>query len=76
MATSRYFWYQTSHMQPIPYTPNVRMDSCRDLDVQSAFTDPALRRDAHTVVEHPARGPDLYQRSLAKRYGAIVAHRA
>lgn len=76
MATSRYFWYQTSHMQPIPYTPNVRMDSCRDLDVQSAFTDPALRRDAHTVVEHPARGPDLYQRSLAKRYGAIVLHTA
>ena len=74
MATSRYFWFQTAHERPIPYTPNVRMDSCRDLDVQSAFTDPALRRDAHTVVEHPARGPDLYQRSLAKRYGAIVLH--
>lgn len=74
MATSRYFWFQTAHERPIPYTPNVRMDSCRDLDVQSAFTDPALRRDAHTVMEHPARGPDLYQRSLAKRYGAIVLH--
>ena len=74
MATSRYFWFQTAHERPIPYTPNVRMDSCRDLDVQSAFTDPALRRDAHTVVEHPSRGPDLYQRSLAKRYGAIVLH--
>lgn len=74
MATSRYFWYQTVHGQPIPYTPNVRMDSCRDLDVQSAFTDPQLRRTAHTVVEHPARGPDLYQKALAKRYGAIVLH--
>jgi len=75
MATSRYFWYQTSHEQPIPYSPNVRLDSCRDLDVQSAFTDPHLRESEHQVLEHPARGPDLYQKALARRYKAIVLHK-
>ncbi len=75
MATSRYFWYQTQHGQPIPYSPNVRLDSCRDLEVQSAFTDPYLREGEHKVVEHPAKGPDLYQKALAKRYKAIVLHK-
>ena len=75
MATSRYFWYQTEHGQPIPYSPNVRLDSCRDLEVQSAFTDPYLREGEHKVVEHPAKGPDLYQKALAKRYKAIVLHK-
>ena len=74
MATSRYFWYQTQHGQPIPYSPNVRLDSCRDREVQSAFTDPHLRESKHQVVEHPAKGPDLYQKALAKRYSAIVLH--
>ena len=74
MATSRYFWYQTGHGQPIPYSPNVRMDSCRDLDVQSSFTDPITRESEHKVIEHPGRGPDLYQKSLANRYAAIVLH--
>ena len=71
MATSRYFWYQTAHGQPIPYSPNVRLDSCRDLEVQSAFTDPHLRESKHQVLEHPAKGPDLYQKALARRYKAI-----
>ena len=74
MATSRYFWYQTQHGRPIPYTPNARLGSSRDLDVQSAFTDPILRQSEHRVVEHPAAGPDLYQQALRKRYGTIVLH--
>ncbi len=74
MATSRYFWYQTVHKQPIPYSPNVRLDSCRDLDVQSSFTDPTTRESEHKIIEHPGRGPDLYQKSLAQRYSAIVLH--
>jgi len=74
MATSRYFWYQTHHGQPIPYSPNVRLDSCRDLDVQSSFTDPITRQSKQQVIEHPGRGPDLYQKSLADRYSAIVLH--
>ena len=76
MATSRYFWYQTEHEQPIPYSPNVRLDSCRDLDVQSAFTDPYLRESKQQVLEHPAKGPDLYQKALSRRYKAIVLHKA
>ena len=75
MATSRYFWYQTAHEHPIPYSPNVRLDSCRDLDVQSAFTDPYLRESKHQVLEHPAKGPDLYQKALSRRYKAIVLHK-
>ena len=74
MATSRYFWFQTQHKQPIPYSPNVRLDSCRDLDVQSSFTDPISRESEQKVIEHPGKGPDLYQKSLAKRYAAIVLH--
>jgi len=74
MATSRYFWYQTAHGRGIPYSPNVRLDSCRDLEVQSAFTDPYLREGKHQIVEHPAKGPDLYQKALARRYSAIVLH--
>jgi hypothetical protein len=75
MATSRYFWYQTQHGRPIPYSPNARLGSCRDLELQSAFTDPIIRQAEHRVVEHPAAGPDLYQQALAKRYGTIVLHR-
>lgn len=75
MATSRYFWNQTAHGRGIPYSPNVRLDSARDLEVQSAFTDPHLRQSEHRVVEDPAKGPDLYQKALAKRYAAIVLHK-
>jgi hypothetical protein len=75
MATSRYFWNQTAHGRGIPYSPNVRLDSARDLEVQSAFTDPHLRQSEQRVVEDPAKGPDLYQKALAKRYAAIVLHK-
>jgi hypothetical protein len=74
MATSRYFWYQTVHGQPVPWTPNVRLDSCRDLDVQGAFTNPAARAQTHQVVEDPGSGPDFLQLSLLDRYSAIVVH--
>jgi hypothetical protein len=74
MATSRYFWYQTVHGQPVPWTPNVRLDSCRDLDVQGAFTNPTARAQTHQVVEDPGSGPDFLQLSLLDRYSAIVVH--
>jgi hypothetical protein len=74
MATSRYFWYQSVHEQPIPYAPNARLGSSRDLQLQSAFTDPRVREAEHRVVEHPAAGPDLYQKALAKRYATIILH--
>jgi hypothetical protein len=74
MATSRYFWFQTAHGQPIPYSPNARLDSCRDLDVQASFTDPHKRDQEQQVIEHPAKGPDLIQAKLPERYGAIVLH--
>ena len=74
MATSRYFWFQTAHGKPVPWTPNVRLDSCRDLDVQGAFTNPRARAQTHQVVEDPASGPDFLQKSLLQRYSAIVLH--
>jgi hypothetical protein len=74
MATSRYFWYQTAHGRPVPWTPNVRLDSCRDLDVQGAFTNPRARAHSHQVVEDPGSGPDFLQKSLLSRYSAIVVH--
>ncbi len=74
MATSRYFWYQTAHGQPIPWSPNIRLDSCRDLDVQGAFTNPRVRAESHQVIEDPGSGPDFLQAQLAQRYSAIVVH--
>ena len=74
MATSRYFWYQTAHGQPVPWTPNVRLDSCRDLDVQGAFTNPKARAHSQQVVEDPGSGPDFLQAQLLQRYAAIVVH--
>ena len=74
MATSQYFWFQTSHGRPVPWSPNVRLDSCRDLDVQGAFTHPQTRAHSHQVVEDPASGPDFLQIQLLKRYAAIVVH--
>jgi hypothetical protein len=74
MATSRYFWYQTAHQRPIPYTPNARLDSCRDLDVPASFSNPHVRSSTHAVVEDPASGPDRLQVRLARRYAAIVLH--
>ncbi len=74
MATSRYFWFQTAHERPIPYTPNVRLDSCRDLDVPASFSNPGVRATTHAVIEDPAKGPDRLQIRLADRYSAIVLH--
>jgi len=74
MATSRYFWYQTLHGRPIPYTPNARMDSCRDLDVAGAFTNPKKRSSTHEIIEDPGSGPKMLQASLAVKYAAIVLH--
>jgi len=58
----------------VPWTPNVRLDSCRDLDVQGAFTNPTARAKTHQVVEDPGSGPDFLQLSLLQRYSAIVVH--
>ena len=73
MATSRY-WNQTAHRRGIPYSPNVRLDSARDLEVQSAFTDPYLRESEHRVVNTRPRARIL--KSTAKRYSAIVLTRS
>ena len=37
MKTSRYFWFQTEHERPIPYTPDVRLGSTRDLGTFKNF---------------------------------------
>jgi len=65
METSRYFWYQTAHGRPIPYTPDVRLGSARD---------PLLQRLG--VERPPMPGPRLnLGKALSQRYGLVVVHR-
>ena len=39
MTTHRYFWYQTAHQRPVPYLPEVRESSARDLLTFGRFAD-------------------------------------
>ena len=63
MLTSRYFWFQTSHGRPIPWTPDVRRGSVRDPAVfQAAGDDP--------VLEQPRTPPS----GALEHYSLIVLH--
>ena len=70
MKTSRYFWYQTAHGRPIPYTPDVRLGSARDADAFQALTRPS-RGGAGEVPQAP-NGRGLAH--LQATYAAVVVH--
>jgi hypothetical protein len=73
METSRYFWYQTVHGQPIPYTPDVRMGSARDPVVFRAFAKPS-RNPMEPVREVPKVPSRELLSHLKATYGLIVVH--
>lgn len=72
MLTSRYFWHQTAHTRPIPYTPDVRLGSTRDLDTFQAF----MKREGSTrgMEEEPSTPDEPTVRHMRQTYAAIVLH--
>ena len=68
MKTSQYFWFQTAHGRPIPYTPDARLGSTRDLQTFKNFI------GSDGITEQP--GPLSEQSTLHIRnvYGLVVLH--
>ncbi|MEC7987870.1 MAG: hypothetical protein VX278_22070 [Myxococcota bacterium] len=68
MQTSRYFWYQTLHQSPIPYTPDVRLGSAKDPRTFSHFIGP------DGVSEEPKIPKKNLAEHMKQTYGLIVLH--
>ena len=69
MRTSRYFWHQTLHTRPIPYTPDVRLASSRDPLVLGALTGGGI---AGIGAEQPQSPDGLTMSRLRVNYGAVI----
>ena len=68
MKTSQYFWMQTLHQQPIPYTPDVRVGSARDNMLFQNFI------SSDGISEEPRPLSKKAQNHLMQNYGLIVLH--
>ena len=68
MKTSQYFWMQTRHQKPIPYTPDVRVGSARDTILFQNFI------AADGISEEPRPLSQKAQNHLMQNYGLIVLH--
>ena len=68
MLTSRYFWYQTAHGRPIPYTPDVRLGSAREQSLQGL----GVEGGQHPGQQRPSE--DQLRQGLEQHYGLIVLH--
>ena len=51
METSRYFWFQSKHGKPIPYTPDARLGSTRDLQTFKNFMGDGMKEVPSTLDE-------------------------
>ena len=71
MQTSRWFWYQTVHDRPVPWTPDVRLGSARDAALLRILGDPRGRGPA-TEAPHPLDAAAVAH--LRRHYGLIVLH--
>jgi hypothetical protein len=67
METSRYFWYQSMHKKPIPYTPDARLGSTRDLQTFKNFMGDGMREEPHPL-------DDLSIVHMREIYQKIVVH--
>ena len=74
MLTSRYFWLQTAHTRPIPYTPDVRLGSTRDMQTFKTF----MRHDDPMggMQEQPATPDEATVLHMRRTYAAVVVHPA
>jgi hypothetical protein len=68
MKTSRYFWYQTIHKSPIPYTPDVRLGSAKDPITFANF----IGSDGFS--ENPRVPKGTLVEHMKQTYGLIVLH--
>ncbi|MCK6524979.1 hypothetical protein L6R49_26545 [Myxococcota bacterium] len=70
MLTSRYFWSQTAHGRPIPFTPDVRMGSTRDSRLVRALAgDP---RQGGVMKDNPSPLSAEAVQHIRGRYSLIV----
>lgn len=67
MRTSQYFWYQTKHKKPIPYTPDARIGSTRDFETFKNFLDEGNIENPRELI-YPS---DFHIRNT---YQLIVVH--
>ena len=51
METSRYFWFQSKHAKPIPYTPDARLGSTRDLQTFKNFMGDGMKEVPQNLDE-------------------------
>ena len=51
METSRYFWFQSKHSKPIPYTPDARLGSTRDLQTFKNFMGDGMKEIPQSLDE-------------------------
>ena len=68
MKTSQYFWMQTLHQSPIPYSPDIRVGSARDKETFSSF----IGTDG--ISEQPRTPREKIIRHMKETYGLIVLH--
>ena len=62
MRTSQYFWYQTRHQKPLPYTPDARIGSTRDLETFKNFMgDGMIEKPGKISAESALHIRDTYQ---------------
>ena len=71
MQTSRWFWFQTVHGRPVPWTPDVRLGSARDSALLRILGDP---RGGGPATEAPHPLDAAAQAHLKRHYGLIVLH--
>ena len=68
MKTSQYFWFQTLHKSPIPYTPDVRLGSAKDPKTFSFF----IGTDGFSEEPRVPKGNIIEH--MKQTYGLIVLH--
>ena len=69
MRTSQYFWYQSKHQRPIPYTPDARIGSTRDLETFKNFMGDGM-------IEQPGRISTESALHIRDTYQLIAVHSA
>ena len=73
MASSRYFWFQTVHRHPVPWTPDARAGSSGDAETFRIFPHPVGRPGERTAFALPPLTPASLSH-LREVYGWIVVH--